>query len=123
MNINRAATIYRRAVITLGSTGLCALALAQPARADDTDAMYLKMLAHYGITCETVGSPSCTDAGLIKMGHLICSTLEDGDSLNDEKTSLVNHSNGALSQNTATYLISIAVFQYCPDEKKLFEGR
>jgi hypothetical protein len=126
MNIDRAATIYVRAVTTLATLALmvCALALAPMARADNTDAVYIKLLAHYGITCEIVGAPTCTDAGLIKMGHFICSDLENGrESINSERDWLVNHSSGALSQNTAMYMITAAVLQYCPDEEKLMQGQ
>jgi Protein of unknown function (DUF732) len=123
--VERAATIYRRAVITLAALALaeCALALAPLARADSTDANYLKLLAHFGITCENVGSPSCTDAELIQMGHAICSDLENGREINSETNGLVDHSSGALSRNLAMYLVTAAIFSYCPDEKKLMQDQ
>ena len=98
---------------------VCALALAPMARADNTDAVYLKLLAHFGITCGNLGSPSCTDAGLVQMGHAVCDDLENGRNIDSETTGLVNHSNGALSQDLAMYLVGAAIVSYCPDKKSL----
>jgi len=89
------------------------------AHADSTDADYLKLLAHFGITCGNLGSPSCTDAGLVQMGHAVCDDLENGRNIDSETTGLVNHSNGALSQDLAMYLVGAAIVSYCPDKKSL----
>jgi hypothetical protein len=89
------------------------------AHADDNDRTYLATLAHFGITCENLGSPSCTDASLVQMGHAVCDDLENGRGIDNETTGIANHSNGALSQDLAMYLVSAAVVSYCPDKQSL----
>jgi hypothetical protein len=120
------ALLWRQRLHAMSAKGLAAVAaaalltsivLAVPAAHADTDSDYLKLLAHFGISCANMGSSSCTDAGLIQMGHAVCADLEGGRDANSEVAGLVSHSSGNLSDTLAMYLIGAAVLSYCPAQK------
>jgi hypothetical protein len=89
---------------------LTALALALPARADSDDDAYLNALHKHGIENHAHG-----DAGLVKMGHMICDLLGQGYTMEGLADSGELHEGAGLSDDDVKFIIKTSAGAYCPE--------
>ena len=88
----------------------CRLALAGTAQADSNDDLYIRALNAVG-----AGTNRAPREQLIRIGHAVCSDLNNGKTPIEEMKGLFANVN--LTQEQATMLVVAAVDAYCPEYK------
>jgi hypothetical protein len=81
---------------------------AAPAHADNDDNVFLRAMHNRGIENNVQG-----DAGLIRMGHAICTALADGYSLNALEDAGELHTT-QLSANDVRFVVQTSAAAFCP---------